>query len=142
MIMLGISKSIAGERIDMTLLTDDDGNVITDVRCPISKLCGGLCCEMWRDAMPTQRDHRGDSCPHLGARGCRLTRDRMPITCATYLCALALLATGQGQRRPSHREIRRAIRAGRQYDADAYLGISLVITDGGEAAPYLSSHAR
>ncbi len=61
-------------------------------RCPIS--CGD-CCDQWADVDVLWNRNRGqlyrdEPCPHLGSKGCTLTRNRRPKVCLEFLCVLAL----------------------------------------------------
>lgn len=61
--------------------------VICPLRC-------GQCCEYWRDVPDLVADAamrpNAQTCPHEGARGCKLARVDRPAECVDYLCGVGL----------------------------------------------------
>jgi hypothetical protein len=112
----------------VTLLTDEKGKPVVDVECPV--MCG-KCCEMWTEVEALKKyvleRFTKSTCPHLGARGCKLPRADRPIECTGFMCQLGLLALGEGTRKITKAEIKRTLKANEQYLACYFLGLDLRI---------------
>jgi hypothetical protein len=123
---LGVRQDGSGTVV--TLLTDEKGNIVTNVKCPV--MCG-KCCEMWTEVAALKKyvleRFTRSPCPHLGDRGCKLPRADRPIECIGFVCQLGLLALGEGTRKITKAEIKRTIKANEQYLACYFLGLDLRI---------------
>lgn len=113
-----------GNGATIEFVTDDQGYVDLDIRCPVS--CGA-CCDFWKDVPSVAFGMLTEAilgpayaeCPHLTERGCRLPRKKRPIECTSYLCELAKLAL---EDLVSEEEIQKTIEKAQQNDAFTYLG--------------------
>jgi len=117
----------------LRVLTDDKGQVLFDIRCPVA--CG-CCCDYWKDVpsvafMQLSKEIVGPSfpleCPHLKDNGCCLPRKKRPLECLIYLCELGILAT---EKMVTEEEITRVLDEGLQEDAFKFLGKYPPVTKG------------
>ena len=108
----------------LRVLTDDKGQVLFDIRCPVA--CG-CCCDFWKDVpsialASLTAEIMGPAyaeCPHLKDNGCCLPRKKRPLECLTYLCELGILAT---EKLVTEEEITQVLDQGLQEDAFKFLG--------------------
>ena len=105
------------------MFTNDIGELITDIVCPIG--CG-RCCSYWSVVRElkcfAEQDPSREKCPYLRKKGCKLPRKRRPLECLIYTCELAALLL-EGDHEITKEDIQRVLNEGKQGNAFSFLGI-------------------
>lgn len=124
-----LESKIEGESIIFRFLTDNHGNVLTDIVCPVA--CG-KCCEYWT-TIPEFSNYKQISnyrfCPYLKMKGCKLKRSKRPIECKIYLCELGALAF---EKLVTRAEIDRTLEMEQQTNAFKFLNRTIKPNDSGD----------
>lgn len=86
-----LTPKFEGNDAILTVITDENGKVNMDIRCPVG--CG-KCCGYWEGvkALKAWVGIRKSKCPYLHSYGCTLARRKRPIECKAYICELAILS--------------------------------------------------
>jgi len=95
-------------------------NIAREYSLKCSIACGCCCDDFWMnvEALAHFEDEGHTKCPHLGPKGCKLSREVRPDECIEYLCMMAKM---HRESPLSKKEIQAILDAGAQNHPNAVL---------------------